>query len=148
MSDLSPHQDRNSTHPNISLPGAVSRTGLAAYQKQLDSQTGFSSDSIPSTLLWTQDGYIEVWRLRLLALNQTPAPQHSLESLSHCLRVLRASAGSNGWQGLCDLAQILHFITPVTLLECFKIRGKNCQVSSPGYSKQKAENTTRNTAQR
>lgn len=84
--------------------------------------TDFSSDSIPSRLLCTQDSYIRDWKLKLLAVSWTLL--HNTESLSHCLQVLRASAwaGSSGWQGLSDLAQILDFITPVTLLECFKIK--------------------------
>lgn len=116
----SPTQGGSRTRPNISLPGAVSGIGQAGIKNRLTED--FSSDSIPSGLLCTRDSYIRVWRLRLLAVSWTLL--HNTESLSHCLQVLRASAwaGGSGWQGLSDLAQILDFITPVTLLECFKIK--------------------------
>lgn len=121
MPDLFPHPGWEQDSPkHFSCWSCVkSRAGCVL---QTHSQTDCSSDSIPCGLLCTQDSYITVSRLRLLAVSWTLL--HNTEPLSHCLPVLRASAwaGSSGWQGVSDLAQILDFITPVTLLECFEIK--------------------------
>lgn len=121
MLDLFAHPGQEQDPPKHFSPWSCVKKGAGCVLRT-DSQTDFSSDSIPSGLLCTHGCYITVWRLRLLAVSWTLL--HNTESLSHCFQVLRASAwaGSSGWQGLSDLAQILDFITPVTLSECFKIK--------------------------
>lgn len=94
-----PHQSRTAlTQTPLSLEPHQEQGWLHIKNKQTHSQisvvtallVGCSGLRIPTT----------VWRLRLrlLAVNSTPAPQHGLESLSHCLPVLTASAsaGSSG----------------------------------------------------
>lgn len=123
MLDLFSHPGQEQDSPkHFSLCVKSCVKNRAGCVLKTHSQTDCSSDSIPSGLLCTQDSYIRVWRLRLLAVSWTLL--HNTEPLSHCLQVLRASAwaGSSGWQGVSDLAQILDFITPGTLLECFKIK--------------------------